>query len=202
MPRPLMFSKKYLEDLISGRKLTTIRLGNLRYRPGDVVLLYCGGLVLGRVRITHVERKKLIDLTEEDARADGFPNLRELLKALRQHYPSIRANTPLTLLRFEWVEKFEPVSDAQFGWPYDRDPLEVARLALEHLKDLCEEEKTVLKVYQSAGSIRKAAIKLGSLSTRPLVRGVLRRVAERLAEAGLIKRVSPGSHAPPPPPSA
>ncbi|MEM3936606.1 MAG: ASCH domain-containing protein [Thermofilaceae archaeon] len=192
MPRPLLFSKKYLQDLLSGRKTATIRLGSVRYRPGDVTLVHCGGLVLGRVRIKSVERKKLIDLTEEDARIDGFESLRDLLVAIRQHYPNIRANTPLTVLRFEWVEKFEnPCSDASFAWNYDKSPEEVAKQALEKLDDLSEEEKTVLKVFLSAGSVRGAARKLGGLSARPLVRGVLKRVAERLAERGLIERKAP-----------
>jgi hypothetical protein len=187
MPRPLMFSKKYLNELLSGSKLTTIRAGNVRYRPGDIVLVYCGGLVLGRARILRVERKKLIDLTEEDARRDGFSSLQELLKALKQHYPNIRRDTPLTLIEFEWVERFEtPLSDTEYSWNYDREPLEVAKLALEKLNDLSFEERIVLETFVKTGSIRKAARKLGGLSTRPLVRGVLKRAAERLASMGLI----------------
>ncbi len=183
----MMFSKKYLKELLSGSKLTTIRAGNIKYKPGDVVLVYCGGLVLGRARILRVERRKLIDLTEEDARRDGFSSLHELLKALKQHYPNIRRDTPLVLIEFEWVEKFEtPLSDADYSWNYDKDPLEVAKLALEKLDDLSFEERVVLETFVKAGSIRKAARKLGGLSTRSLVRGVLRRVAERLASMGLI----------------
>ena len=187
MPRPLMFSKKYLKELLSGSKLTTIRAGNVRYRPGDIVLVYCGGLVLGRARILRVERKKLIDLTKEDARRDGFSSMQELLKALKQHYPNIRRDTPLTLIEFEWVERFEtPLSDTEYSWNYDRGPLEVAKLALEKLNDLSFEERIVLETFVKTGSIRKAARKLGGLSTRPLVRGVLKRAAERLASMGLI----------------
>ena len=190
MPRPLMFSKKYMQDLLEGRKLATVRLGRVRYRVGDVVLAYCGGLVLGRVRITGVKYKKLIDLTEEDARRDGFANLRDLLKALRQHYPNVRANTPITVITFEWVEKFDvPLSDTEYSWGYDKSPQEVARLALEKLK-LSPEERVILEVFLKSGSVRAAARKLGGLSQRPLVRGVLRHVAEKLVEKGLIKRVA------------
>ncbi|RLF05237.1 MAG: ASCH domain-containing protein [Thermoprotei archaeon] len=189
MPRPLMFSRKYLAELLRGSKTCTIRLGNIKYRVGDTVLVYCGGLVLGRVRITGIERKKLIDLTEEDAKLDGFSSLYELLKALRQHYPNIRANTPVTVIRFEWIEKFDaPLSDSEYSWRYEETPVEVARLALEKLNDLSWEERTVLEVFVKSGSVRAAARKLGGLSLRPLVRGVLRRAAEKLAERGLIKR--------------
>ncbi|MEM1793166.1 MAG: hypothetical protein QXE92_02875 [Thermofilaceae archaeon] len=67
----------------------------------------------------------------------------------------------------------------------------MAEQALEKLDDLSEEEKSVLKAFLSAGSVRGAARKLGGLAERPLVRGVLRRVAERLAERGLIERKAP-----------
>ncbi len=189
MPRPLMFAKRYFDDLVSGRKLATVRAGRARYKPGDVVLVHCGGYVLGRVRIVSVEKKKVVDLTEEDARLDGFSSLRDLLAALKQHYPAIRANTPLTILRFEWVERFEtPVSSDEYGWRYEQSPQEVAELALRELSDLSEEEKLVLGAYLRTGSIRKAAARLGGLSARPIVRGVLRRAAERLAELGLVRR--------------
>jgi len=187
MPRPLMFSMKYLEELLNGSKRATVRAGNVKYRPGDIVLVHCGGLVLGRARITRVERKELIDLSEEDARKDGFSSLQELLKALKQHYPNLKRDTPLTILEFQWVERFEaPLSDGEYSWCYSEGPLEVARLALEKLDDLSFEERAVLEAFVKAGSVRGAARKLGSLSNRALVRGALKRVAERLASLGLI----------------
>jgi len=182
-----MFSRKYLEELLNGSKLATVRAGNVKYRPGDIVLVHCGGLVLGRAKIARVERKKLIDLSEEDARKDGFSSLQELLKALRQHYPNLKRDTPLTILEFQWVERFEePLSDGEYSWCYSEGPLEVAKLALEKLNDLSFEERAVLEAFVKAGSVRGAARKLGSLSNRALVRGVLKRVAERLASLGLI----------------
>jgi len=187
MPRPLMFSRKYLEELLNGSKLATVRAGNVKYRPGDIVLVHCGGLVLGRAKITRVERKKLIDLSEEDARKDGFSSLQELLKALKQHYPNLKRDTPLIILEFQWVERFEvPLSDGEYSWCYSKEPLEVAKLALEKLDELSFEERAVLEAFVKAGSVRGAARKLGSLSNRALVRGVLKRVAERLASLGLI----------------
>lgn len=183
-----MFSKKYLEDLLKGTKLSTVRLGNVKYRVGDEVLVYCGGLVLGRARITGVKRKRFIDLTEEDAVMDGFPSLRDLLKALKQHYPNLKANTPLTVIRFEWIEKFDaPLSDTEYSWRYELPPIEVARLALEKLNSLSLDERIVLEALVEGGSVRAAARKLGGLSLRPLVRGVLRHAAEKLVEKGLLR---------------
>jgi len=53
---------------------------------GDIVELHVGGEKIGVAEITDVSRKKLSQLTDSDARRDGFKNRRELLKALRKHY--------------------------------------------------------------------------------------------------------------------
>jgi len=186
MARPLMFSKKYLDKLLQGSKLATIRVGKVGYREGDVVLVYCGGLLLGRARIVRVARKALKDLDEGDAIKDGFSSVDELLRALRSHYSRLGKNTPLTLLEFEWVERFDnPPSDTSLGWPYSVTPVEAARLALENV-DLTDEEAEILKTVVELGSIRRAARRMGGAAMRRVVRGVLRRAAEALYRRGLI----------------
>lgn len=189
MPRPLLFSKKYLENLLSGKKLSTVRVGYKKYRPGDIVLVLCGGFVLGRVKIVRVECKRFIDLTEEDARRDGFNSLHELRRALMQHYPRVRANTIFTIIYFEWMEKYVNLKSVkEYNWSYSKNPLEVAKISLESLHDLDQGEKEVLEAYLKAGSIRGAAKILGGLSARTVVRSVLRNAAERLVELKLLER--------------
>lgn len=90
---PASVLKKYLNDLLSGKKTPTIRLGNVKYRPGDVTLVHCGGLVLGRMRITPSSVRGSLILHRR-ARVDGFDNLRELPVALRQRYPNQGQHTP------------------------------------------------------------------------------------------------------------
>lgn len=159
---------------------------NAKYRVGDEVLVCCGGFVLGKVRVIEVMRKKLIDLTKEDALRDGFDSYEALVKALRQHYPNIRSNTLLTIIAFEWIEKADqPCTETEYSWNYDKSPVEVASLAITNLK-LEPEELKVLKVLLECGSIRAAARKLGSSYRRATVRAVLKNAAEKLVRKGLV----------------
>jgi len=65
----LLFKKKFLDDIRSGRKTQTIRLwqhrrmktGQRSYIPG-----------VGYIRVTLVEKVELDDLTDADAVPDGF----------------------------------------------------------------------------------------------------------------------------------
>ncbi|RLE63868.1 MAG: ASCH domain-containing protein [Thermoprotei archaeon] len=182
-----MFSKKYWDLLISGRKKATIRIGDLGLKPGDEAFVHCGGYVLGRVKIEKVVRKRLRELTDEDARKDGFKDKDALIKALKKHYPNIGAKTVLTIIEFEWIDKTEPVFSEKFAWKYELKPSEVAKLALEKCEELDDSEKAVLKLLVKYGSIRKTAIKLGGLTARPVVRNIVRKAALLLEKKGLIK---------------
>lgn len=94
----------YLEAIRRGEKTATVRLegglsaqaevGGLltftNYKPGATV----------RARCTDVRHETVSALTEDDARADGFASLDELLTALRKHYPTLRATTRVCVIRF------------------------------------------------------------------------------------------------------
>lgn len=80
----LLMKKKFLADIRAGVKSTTLRFwrwchvseGSLQTVPG-----------LGKVRINSAECVQIEDLTDEDARADGFDDLRALQQALGELYP-------------------------------------------------------------------------------------------------------------------
>ena len=149
--------------------------------------MHCGGYVLGRVKIKKISRKKLTELTDEDARRDGFKNKEELVKVLKKHYPKIGDKTKLTMIEFEWIKRIEPIFSEKFAWKYEMKPAEVAKLALEECKELDESEKAILKMLVRYGSIRKTALKLGGLKSRPVVRSIVRKAACLLKKRGLIK---------------
>lgn len=81
----LVFRLGYAESILKGEKRTTIRLKSI-YSPGEVVEVYVGSARVGRAVIREVIRKRLSDLGDEDARADGFGDREELLKELMKIY--------------------------------------------------------------------------------------------------------------------
>lgn len=79
----LLFRKKYLDAIRSGRKTQTVRLWKYRrMRSGQKS--YIPGV--GRIRVISVEAVAVDDLTDEDAAADGFPNVQTLRGELAEIY--------------------------------------------------------------------------------------------------------------------
>ncbi len=100
----LKFRKKYREKIISGEKMTTIRL-ETRLKPGDTVLVKAGNETIGTAKIIGVTDRKLKDLTEEDAGLDGFRSLKELKAELKDIYGPLDEETTLKLVRFRFKPK-------------------------------------------------------------------------------------------------
>jgi hypothetical protein len=81
----LLFKKKFLDLICRGEKTQTIRIwphrkmrvGQRSYIPG-----------VGYIRIVAVDAVKLNDLTDDDARLDGFSNLCDLLDEIQRLYPN------------------------------------------------------------------------------------------------------------------
>jgi hypothetical protein len=85
----LLFKKKFLDDIRSGRKTQTIRLWKFRHmRSGQ--RSYIPGV--GPIRITAVESVELDALTDADAIPDGFATATALRRELRTIYGQQLAN--------------------------------------------------------------------------------------------------------------
>jgi hypothetical protein len=56
------------------------------------------------VQVRKTAVKRLDELTEEDARTDGFDTREALLAALRSFYPSITPSDQVSIVYFERVE--------------------------------------------------------------------------------------------------
>ncbi|MBO8175667.1 MAG: ASCH domain-containing protein [Thermococcus sp.] len=183
----LKFDGRYKDMIISGKKRATIRLGRkINLKPGDEVLIHSGGYVLGKGVVKRVETKKVSELTDEDARLDGFKNKEELLKALKEHYRRLTPETPATIIEFEITKLLDkPILSADF--PYEgNNPIEIAEKALKYLDNLSFEEIALLNLFLKEGSLRKAAYKLGGLNKRYKIREVLRKAYEELKKKGLM----------------
>jgi hypothetical protein len=80
----LLFKKKFLAAIRSGQKTQTIRLWkHRRMRAGQPS--YIPGI--GRIRITAVEAVDLAQLTDADARPDGFDTADQLRAEIARLYP-------------------------------------------------------------------------------------------------------------------
>ncbi len=184
--RHLMVKGEYVDDILSGRKRATIRLGRVKVKYSELIV-HGGGRPVAKVRVKNVVYKKVRDLTLEDALKDGFSSVEELLRALRKAYGEIRPDDYVTIIEFEVVQdlsKLEP-EDPYLGL----EPADIARLALRYLDDtLSDEEKKILRDLTVTNSIRATAVRiLGSLEKRWIVRRALRRALNELVRRGLIR---------------
>ena len=188
MPKHLEFLGDYTKKILSGEKKATIRRKTNRLSPGDIVYVHAGGKVLGKAVITNIRHVKLEEITDKDAKMDGFKNKNELIKALKQHYGNINPEDEFTIIEFKIIERPKKdimSSEMAYG---GYDPVYIAELALRHLKDMFNEDdlKILRSVYET-GSIRHVAMRLGGLKRRKVVRAVLRRAYEELSKRGIIK---------------
>ena len=182
----LFFDGRYAEKILKEEKTSTIRVGKYSIKKGRSFYIHARGHVLGKAVVTNVKIKHLKELTDEDAKRDGFKNKKELLKALKKHYGKLDKDTPLTIIEFKIQDKFkDEISSADFAYGGYK-ATEIAKLALTHGLDLSEKEKDILKTLLSTGSIRKTARQIGSLNKRFMIRKILKKVFNTLVKENII----------------
>jgi hypothetical protein len=105
----LLFKKKFLEAIRAGEKTQTIRLWrHRRMRAGQ--RSYIPGA--GRIRLTAVEEVDLSQLTDADARPDGFTSAPELRAEIARLYP---AELAAGYRAFRVAFALEPKDEAVMG---------------------------------------------------------------------------------------
>lgn len=79
----LLFKKKFHEAIKSGKKTQTIRLWDKCWvKEGRQYRVHN----LGVVRVTRIDRVRVSELTERDAKLDGFVTRDELFEEIRKIY--------------------------------------------------------------------------------------------------------------------
>jgi hypothetical protein len=99
VPATLQFSKRSIKSIQAGTKIATVRKG-VRTFPAGVIKAVSGvndSLILQNVVTT---TKKLSDLTEGDAKANGSDSLDELKADLSGDYPGIEPDDVVTVITF------------------------------------------------------------------------------------------------------
>jgi len=183
----LMLRSKYLKKLLEcgvGGITRTIRIGIVKPKFREVYV-HSAGKVVAKVEIVRTIYKRVRDLTDEDAKLDGFSSREELIRELKKLYGDVRPDTYVTILELKVLEYLNMTDDAVNA---SLSPVEIARLALYYNVPLSEEEKRILKMLLDVGSLRKLAIKLfGTIEKRWIIRKVVRKALRLLQERGIIK---------------
>jgi len=95
----LLFKKKFLDAIRSGAKCQTIRVWPRRRLKAGQAEFVPG---LGRIRVTAFEAVRPADLSEEDARLDGFESRDALLAELHALYGDRLDDLPCFRIRFAY----------------------------------------------------------------------------------------------------
>lgn len=179
--RHLMMKGEYAKAVLSGLKRATIRLGIVKPKYREV-MLHAGGKPIAIIEIERVTHKKVKELTDRDAKLDGFENREELIKALKKAYNGISDDDWVTILEFRLVKEIKLEEGEQ-----TLTPVEIARIALRYNVISDEEERKLLEEVVKCGSLRKAAIKLyGTIEKRWIIRRTLKKAVKLLKEKGVL----------------
>lgn len=129
----MLIDNTYVPKILSGKKTTTIRFGHYEAKPGREVYLVSrpSDTAVAKVLIRGVTRKRVGELTNEDAKKDGFRDVRELLNALRKIYGPLDAEDEVSIIEFELIKPIERVPLKLLKGLNYREPDEVARLYVE-----------------------------------------------------------------------
>jgi len=97
----LLMKKRFFKGIRSGVKTTTLRFWRWCHLRAGTVQSVPG---LGKVRIDAAQPVEVSELTDEDARADGFESLAGLACALNELYPpEKREGRRLYRIRFTYM---------------------------------------------------------------------------------------------------
>ncbi len=105
MEKRINFDAEYVKMILCGEKRTTIRRGIKNYPVGRIVDLTVNYKPFAKARVSKVIVKRLNELTDEDAKMDGFKNKHELVQALKRIYGDIKDNEFVTVVHFEVLNR-------------------------------------------------------------------------------------------------
>ena len=104
MTKTIKFNKKYYLPILNQDKTQTLRKDNKRLREGEIVrAVFPGTGLTCKIRIIKTGYKQFKQLTEEDAKREGFNNIGELENEILRIYPRCDRFTRLYYYRFEVI---------------------------------------------------------------------------------------------------
>lgn len=98
-PPSLRLLPEFIDAVRRGKKSSTIRKGHREF-PIGLMLLESDTQRLP-VKVTNVLHTRFCDLTDQDAKRDGFEDLNELQRTLFSIYPNLKEKSTLTVICFQ-----------------------------------------------------------------------------------------------------
>lgn len=104
--KKLLFGHKYVWNIIGGEKKISIRRameGKHNFFKGEAVLaMFQGGMAVMLRMTANTERKIFCELTDMEAREDGYENVEDAFIQLRtEHYATLTKEDQIAILRFQ-----------------------------------------------------------------------------------------------------
>lgn len=106
----ILFKLEHVAPILSGRKTQTRRTGNRRWNVGAVhqcrTRMLDPDSVFAKVRILDVHSERLVDISDEDVRAEGYETFQEFARVfgeINKVSPRERADLDVWVVRFEVV---------------------------------------------------------------------------------------------------
>lgn len=129
----MLVDSAYKTKILKGKKSTTIRYGSYEAKPGREIYIVVrpSDTAIAKVRIKGVSKKKVKELTDEDARKDGFGNVRELLKTLKGIYGELDVEDEVNIIEFELIKPVDNIPLKLLKGLNYREPGEIAALYIE-----------------------------------------------------------------------
>lgn len=106
-PQKIYMWEGYESAIRSGTKQQTIRIDD-PFRPGPAELVFekeDGDIVSIAASVSAVQTVARDELTEGDAKRDGFDSLSDLHAALDQHYPGLQSSDGIDLVSFDVLDQ-------------------------------------------------------------------------------------------------
>lgn len=183
--RHLMLRGKYAEKILSGNKTTTIRRGRVKVASKNI-LIHSGGRIIARAEIVDIKIKRFKDLTDNDARLDGFENKEDLKNELRRIYPSIKEHDKVTIIKFRVVERLNLAEEKRYR---GKSAVDIAKIALDNAEKigLTKFERNILTKILEKRSLRATAREIyGTSLARRKIRNAIWSTLKKLEKEGII----------------